>query len=96
MTRASVTIGSISIFLTTEEICFRLWQMHGAQLRYVCIFCPLIFAQWAKSTPSKPTGTTIDIYWTWDWWHLDTSGKPIQCIFTVIVSEILNAGYPLQ
>jgi hypothetical protein len=66
----------------------------------VCILdstpiCPSIFAQWAKLTLSKPTGTTIDIYWTWDGWHPDTSGKPIQCIFTVIVSEIFNAGVPL-
>jgi hypothetical protein len=55
---------------------------------------PSIFAQRANSSPSKQKGTTIDIYWTWDGWHPDTSGKSIQCRFTVTVSGILDAGVP--
>jgi hypothetical protein len=88
-----------SIYLT-EEDCFRLWQMHGNQFRYVYwthLPTSLRYSPsgLAKSSPSKQKGTTIDIYWTWDWWHLDTSGKPIQCIFTVAVSGILGVAEPL-
>jgi hypothetical protein len=34
---------------------------------------------------TKQKETAIDIYWTWDGWYLDTSGKAIQYSYTTIV-----------
>jgi hypothetical protein len=55
-----------------------------------------MITRWTNTFPSKPKDATIDIYWTWDGRALDTSGKAIQCSFSVIVSGIQNTWWRKQ
>jgi hypothetical protein len=41
------------------------------------LISPLIFGSRSNSYLSKQIETAIDVYWPWDWWYLDTSGKAI-------------------
>jgi hypothetical protein len=71
--------------------------MHGAQLRYDYNMTTrnrfFNFRLRTNSFPSKPKDTTIDIYWTWDGRALDTSGKAILFLYTMIVPGIQNTWW---